>query len=59
MILAANRSTKVYYFLAFLVGFFRGECAAHVSTLMCFNSGDFHIAAIRMVSVTASLSLPG
>lgn len=44
MTLAANRSTKVYYFLGFLVGFFREE------TL------DFHIATIRMVSVTASLS---
>lgn len=33
MTLAANRSTKVYYFLGFLVGFFREESAAHVSTL--------------------------
>lgn len=59
MTLAANKSTKVYYFLGFLVGFFREESSAHVSPLMCFNSGDFHIATIRMVSVTASLSLPG
>lgn len=31
--LAANRSTKVDYFLGFLVGFLRDESAAHVSTL--------------------------
>lgn len=57
MSLAVNRSTKVYYFLGFLLGRKHGPCI-HFKR-MCFNSGDFHIATIRMVSVTASLSLPG